>query len=324
MKLIIQIPCHNEAQVLAATIKALPRTLPGVDTIEVMVVDDGSQDGTADVARQLGVQHVVNLPGHRGLAAAFSAGLDAGVKQGADIIVNTDADNQYNAEDILHLIAPILTNKAQIVVGDRGVATLADFTPVKRMLQRLGSWVVGRVSGMDIPDATSGFRALSREAALRTLVLSEYSYTLETLIQAGSLHIPVTYVKIRTNPQTRPSRLIRSIPHYLANSSTTIVRAYTMYRPLRVFSILGTIILLGGLALGLRFIYYYSIGQGGGHIQSVILAAVLLLVGIQVLLIGLVADLISFNRKILEELLYRVRRLESDPPRANTPRDQQT
>ena len=320
MKLIIQIPCHNEAQILPATIQALPRSLPGIDIIETLVVDDGSQDGTAAAARQVGVQHVISLPGHLGLAAAFAAGLDACVKRGADIIINTDADNQYNAEDILQLLEPILAGRAQIVVGDRGVATLVTFTPFKRYLQRLGSWVVGRVSGMKIPDATSGFRALTREAALRTLVLSEYSYTLETLIQAGAMHMPVAHVKIRTNAQTRPSRLMRSIPHYLTNSSTTIVRAYTMYRPLRVFSIFGTVFLLGGLALGIRFLFFYAIGQGAGHIQSVILAAVLFIVGFQVFLIGLVADLIGFNRKILEELLYRIRSLEShSPPVENNP-----
>jgi glycosyltransferase involved in cell wall biosynthesis len=315
MKLIIQIPCHNEAPVLPATIEALPRTLTGFSSVEILIIDDGSQDGTVEAARQAGVEHIVRLPGHLGLAAAFAAGLDASVKLGADVIVNTDADNQYRAEDILHLVEPILAGRAQVVVGDRGVATLAAFTPVKRWLQRLGSWVVGKVSGMNIPDATSGFRALSREAALRTLVLSDYSYTLETLIQAGSRHLPVEFVRIHTNPETRPSRLIRSIPHYLANSSATIVRAYTMYRPLRVFSILGGSLLLGGLVLGLRFVYYWVLGQGTGHIQSVILAAVLSIVGFQVFLIGLVADLIGFNRKILEELLYRTRLTESKAER---------
>jgi glycosyltransferase involved in cell wall biosynthesis len=313
MKLIIQIPCHNEAEVLPATLQALPRTLLGFDCVEMLVVDDGSQDETVAVAEQAGVQHIVRLPGHLGLATAFTAGLDACAKLGADVIVNTDADNQYQAGDILHLVEPILAGRAQIVIGDRGVATLAAFSPVKRWLQRLGSWVVGKVSGLKIPDATSGFRALSREAALRTLVLSDYSYTLETLIQAGSRHLPVEFVKIHTNPETRPSRLMRSIPHFMANSSSTIVRAYTMYRPLRVFSIVGGICLLGGLALGLRFVYFYIIGQGGGHVQSVILAAVLFIVGFQVFLIGLVADLIGFNRKILEELLYRVRKMESQP-----------
>ena len=313
MKLIIQIPCHNEAEVLPTTLQALPRTLPGFDCVEIIVVDDGSQDGTAEAALAAGVQHVIRLPGHLGLAAAFAAGLDTCIKLDADVIVNTDADNQYQAQDIACLVEPILAGRAQIVVGDRGVATLEAFSPVKRWLQRLGSWVVGKVSDMSIPDATSGFRALSREAALRTLVLSDYSYTLETLIQAGARHLPVEFVKIRTNPETRPSRLMRSIPHYLANSSTTVVRAYTMYRPLRVFSILGGVCLLGGLAVGVRFIYFYAIGQGGGHVQSVILAAVLFIVGFQVFLIGLLADLIGFNRKILEELLYRIRRLESQP-----------
>ena len=324
MKLIIQIPCYNEAEVLPATIQALPRELPGIDCIELLVVNDGSQDATVEAARAAGVQHVVSLPGHLGLAAAFAAGLDASLKQGADLIVNTDADNQYNAEDILQLVTPILEGRAQIVVGDRGVATLEIFSPVKRWLQRLGSWVVGKVSGMNIPDATSGFRALSREAALRTLVVSEYSYTLETLIQAGSQRLPVEFVKIRTNPQTRPSRLMRSIPHYLRNSSTTIIRSYTMYRPLRVFSWLGSTFLLGGLALGLRFIYFFILGQGGGHIQSVILAAVLFIVGFQVLLIGLLADLIGFNRKILEELLYRLRRLENSPRATSSTDDLET
>jgi glycosyltransferase involved in cell wall biosynthesis len=286
--------------------------LDGFDSIEYLVIDDGSDDGTAEVALAAGVHHLVSLPGHMGLAAAFTNGLDACIKNGADVIVNTDADNQYHAEDICLLVKPIIDGRAQIVVGDRGVATSQNFSPFKRLLQRMGSWVVAQISGMDIPDATSGFRALSREAALRTLVLNDYSYTLETLIQAGARRMPVEYVKIRTNPQTRPSRLIRSLPHYLANSSATIVRSYTMYRPLRVFTVMGGIFILGGLGLAGRFLYYYIIGQGSGHLQSVILAAVLLIVGFQVILIGLLADLIGFNRKILEEILYRVRSLEVD------------
>ncbi len=314
MKLIIQIPCHNEAQEISNTIKSLPSSLEGFDCIETLIIDDGSDDNTAEVAREAGAHHIVRLAGHMGLAAAFTSGLDASVKAGADVIVNTDADNQYHAEDIGLLVNPILEGRAQIVVGDRGVATSQNFSPVKRLLQRMGSWVVARISGMNIPDATSGFRALSREAALRTLVLNDYSYTLETLIQAGARRMPVEYVKIRTNPQTRPSRLIRSVPHYIANSSTTIVRSYAMYRPLRVFTILGSIFILGGLILAGRFLYFYFGGQGSGHLQSVILAAVLLIVGFQVLLIGLVADLIGFNRKILEELLYRVRFLEVNNP----------
>jgi glycosyltransferase involved in cell wall biosynthesis len=310
MKLIIQIPCFNEAKVLPVTIQSLPKMIPGVDEVEYLVIDDGSQDDTAAVARQVGVHHVLSLPGHIGLASAFTAGLNAALNQAADIVVNTDADNQYNAEDISRLIEPILAGRAHIVVGDRGVATLKAFSPVKRNLQRLGSWVVGRVSGISIPDATSGFRALSREAALRTLVLSEYSYTLETLIQAGYNRLPVEFVAIRTNDPTRPSRLMRSIPHYLTNSSATIVRAYTMYRPLRVFSILGALFIVGGLIGASRFLYFYLIGLGGGHVQSLILSAVLLIIGFQILLIGLLADLIGFNRKLLEEVVYRLRSLE--------------
>jgi glycosyltransferase involved in cell wall biosynthesis len=314
MKLIIQIPCHNEAQVITNTIKSLPTSLDGFDSIEYLVIDDGSNDGTADIALAAGAHHIVRLPGHMGLAAAFTSGLDACLKISADVIVNTDADNQYHAEDIRLLVEPIVDGRAQIVVGDRGVATSKNFSPFKRLLQRIGSWVVTQISGMEIPDATSGFRALTREAALRTLVLNDYSYTLETLIQAGASRIPVEFVKIRTNPQTRPSRLIRSLPHYLVNSSATIIRSYTMYRPLRVFSLLGGFFILGGLVVVGRFLYYYIVGLGSGHLQSVILAAVLLIVGFQVILIGLVADLIGFNRKILEELLYRIRCMEFTPP----------
>jgi glycosyltransferase involved in cell wall biosynthesis len=317
MKLIIQIPCYNEAQVISDTIKSLPTSLEGFDTIETLVIDDGSDDGTAAIALEAGAHHLVRLPTHLGLAAAFTSGLDACIKKGADVIVNTDADNQYHAEDICLLVKPIIDGRAQIVVGDRGVATLEHFSPVKRLLQRTGSWVVTQISGMDIPDATSGFRALSREAALRTLVLNDYSYTLETLIQAGSHRIPVEFVKVRTNPQTRPSRLIRSVPHYLLNSSATMVRSYTMYRPLWVFTIFGSIFIACGLALAGRFLYFYFIGHGSGHLQSIVLAAVLLIIGFQVLLIGLVADLIAFNRKILEEILYRTKQLELLNPDRN-------
>lgn len=310
MKLIIQIPCFNEAQHLSQTVLALPRQIPGFDIIEYLVIDDGSQDATVEVARSIGVHHVIPLDRHVGLAAAFMAGLEACLRNGADIIVNTDADNQYDANDIQHLVEPILAGKADIVVGDRGVATLQNFSATKRALQRIGSWVIGKAAGIPIPDATSGFRAISRAAALQTLVLSEYSYTLETLIQAGSRHMTIVYVPVHTNTQTRPSRLMRSIPEYLAYSSTTILRVYTMYRPLRVFTILSGILILGGFLLGLRFLYFYLIGQGSGHVQSVILAAVLLIIGFQVFLIGLVADLIGFNRKILEDILFRLRRLE--------------
>jgi glycosyltransferase involved in cell wall biosynthesis len=309
MKLIIQIPCYNEGEVLAGTIASLPTSIPGIDEIETLIIDDGSTDNTIQAAREAGIDHIIQQY-HQGLAIAFTTGLDACLKHGADIIVNTDADNQYNADDIKNLVEPILTGHAHLVVGDRGVATLQLFTPIKRLLQRLGSWVIGKVSGLKTPDATSGFRALSKQAALRTLVLSEYSYTLETLIQAGAHRLPVAYVPIRSNPPTRPSRLMRSIPHFITHSSTTILRAYTMYRPLRVFSTLGTILLLAGVIPGVRFLYFYLVEGTAGHIQSLILSAILLIVGFQVLLIGLVADLIGFNRKILEEVLIRLRRAE--------------
>jgi glycosyltransferase involved in cell wall biosynthesis len=319
VKLIIQIPCYNEAQTLAQTVQALPRQLEGVDSIEYLVIDDGSSDNTAQVAQQAGVHHVVRLARHSGLAVGFVVGLENSLKHGADLIVNTDADNQYQAEDIQRLIEPILAGRADLVVGDRGVATLQEFSPLKRLLQRMGSWVIAQASGVKTPDATSGFRAISREAALRTLVLSEYSYTLETLIQAGARRMAVEYVPVRTNPQTRPSRLMRSIPHYLVNSTATILRAYTMYRPLRVFTALGGFMIALGLLLGLRFIYLnYVVGEGTGLIQSVILAAALLIVGFQVLLIGLVADLIAFNRKILEDVLYHMRRMELNEYQSET------
>jgi glycosyltransferase involved in cell wall biosynthesis len=311
MKLIIQIPCYNEEKTLPQTLQDLPRALPGVDQIEVLVIDDGSTDGTAEVARASGVEHVVRLHRNQGLAHAFVVGLENAVRLGADIIVNTDADNQYRGEDVEKLVAPILSRQADVVVGDRGVATLAHFSPLKRLLQRLGSWVVQQAAGADIPDATSGFRALTREAALRTLVLSNYSYTLETLIQAGAHQMAVAYVPVRTNPQTRPSRLMRNLPQYMTQSTLTILRTYTLYRPLRVFLGLGALMIGGGILLGLRFLYFFVTREGAaGNIQSLILAAILLIVGFQTCLIGLMADLIGFNRKILEETLYRIRRIE--------------
>lgn len=320
MKLLIQIPCYNEAQTLPATVQSLPHQIAGVDEIETLIIDDGSTDSTSEVARAVGIDHVVQLPRHSGLAAAFVAGLEACLKRGADIIVNTDADNQYNAADIAALVQPILERRADLVIGDRGVASLPAFSPLKRLLQRLGSWVISRASGVATPDATSGFRAISRQAALETLVLSNYSYTLETLIQAGARRLSVVYIPVKTNPSTRPSRLMNNIPHYIANSSVTILRAYTMYRPLRVFTLLGSLLILVGTVLGLRYVYFILIGQSGGKIQSLILAAIMMIVGFQVVLIGFLADLISFNRKILEEILFRMRRNELNRP---TSEDQQ-
>lgn len=317
MKLIIQIPCYNEAETLPLTLRDLPRKLPGIDTIELIAIDDGSTDWTEQIARELGVHHVLRLP-HSGLAGAFVAGLDAALHAGADIIVNTDADNQYDARDLPDLIQPILERRADIVVGDRGIAKLDHFSPTKRFLQRLGSWVVRRFSGLRVPDAASGFRAFSREAALRMIVLSDYSYTLETLIQAGAGSLRVAYVPVRTHPELRPSRLMKSVPEYLAQSTLTLLRAYAMYKPMRIFLIAGSLLILIGLVPAIRFLYFYLAGSSAGHIQSLIFAAVFLIVGFQVLLIGLLADLIGLNRKILEELLYRVKKMEqsrqSEPP----------
>jgi glycosyltransferase involved in cell wall biosynthesis len=313
IKLIIQIPCYNEEQTLPQTLDELPRALPGIDTVEILVVDDGSSDRTVEVARAWGVHHVIRLKRNCGLATAFAAGLEAAVAAGADIIVNTDADNQYLGEDIGRLVLPILEGRADIVVGDRGVAALEQFSPLKRLLQRFGSWIVQKAAGIPIPDATSGFRAFTREAALRLTVLSNYTYTLETLIQAGARRMAVTYVAIRTNPQTRQSRLIRNIPSFLGISAVTIARFYTMYQPLRVFTTLGGLLIAAGVALGVRFLVLF-VARGGatGNIQSLILAAVLLIVGFQVCLIGLIADAVSMNRRMLEDALYRLRRADLD------------
>ncbi len=311
MKLIIQIPCYNEAKILPKTLALLPTAIDGVDEIEVLIVDDGSTDGTAAAARVAGADHIAQLPRHLGLAGAFSYGLDACLRLGADIIVNTDADNQYKAEDIERLVRPILQGEAEMVIGDRGVANVEHFAPHKRVLQTLGSKVVSATAGFKIPDATSGFRAITREVALQTLVLSNYSYTLETLIQAGAKKVQVTFVPIETNPPERPSRLFRSIRNYLVNSSVTILRAFTMYRALRIFTAISVILILAGSAIGVRFLFFYFQGRGTGMIQSLILAAILLIVGFLTFLIGIMADLVSFNRKILEEILYRLRRQDN-------------
>jgi glycosyltransferase involved in cell wall biosynthesis len=323
-KLIIQIPCFNEAATLPETLAVLPREIPGIDQIEILIIDDGSTDGTVEVARAAGVHHVVRFLRNRGLAAAFTAGLDACLRHGADFIVNTDADNQYEAKDIPRLVAPLLAGTAEIVIGDRRVGTLPNFSPLKRKLQMLGSWVIGQASGLDTPDATSGFRALTREAALRTYVLSGYSYTLETLMQAGARRALVKFVPVSINPQTRPSRLMRSIPEYIRKSGITILRIYTMYRPLRVFLMIGISMILLGTIPGVRFLYLIYVGHRTGHVQSLILAAILIIVGFIVSLIGVVADLLSFNRKLLEELSYRVRRMEIGGAASWSSRDSQS
>lgn len=309
-KLIIQIPCLNEAETLKPTIDDLPRNIPGVDVIEFLVIDDGSTDNTSEVAKQVGVHHVVRHTRNRGLATAFRTGIESSLRLGADIIVNTDADNQYQADDIQKLVEPILKRRADLVVGDRGVGSLAHFSRLKQRLQTFGSWIIGKASGLHTPDATSGFRALSRFAAMNTVVLGSYSYTLESLIQAGAHRMAVEFVPIRINPQTRPSRLMKSMWQYIRTSTVAIVRAYTLYSPLRVFTILGVVLILLGLIPGIRFIYLLSIGQTTGHVQSLILTAILMIMGFQSLLAGVMSDLIGSNRKLLEETITRVRRIE--------------
>jgi glycosyltransferase involved in cell wall biosynthesis len=309
-KLIIQIPCLNEAQTLPATLADLPRSIPGVDVIEVLVIDDGSRDGTADVARACGAHYVVRLRRNKGLAAAFQIGIDACLKAGADFIVNTDADNQYAGHEIPRLLAPLLRGEADICIGDRNIAELRHMSWRKRQLQALGSWVVRQVSNTSVPDTTSGFRAYTREAALRMTIVSEFSYTLESIIQAGKKRMAIAHVPVEVNPRTRESRLFDSIFSYIKRSGATIVRIYAMYEPLKVFTYIGLTVFGVGFLLGLRLVYYYFKFEAGRHIPSAIAAAVLMIVGFMVLIIGLVADLISANRKLLEDLLYRVRTLE--------------
>jgi len=307
-KLIIQIPCYNEEKTLGVTLSELPREVPGVDTVEWLVIDDGSTDRTVEVAGEHGVEHIIRHSKNLGLARAFASGLEACLARGADIIVNVDADNQYCADCIQDLICPILENRAEIVIGARPIGEIQDFTKTKKVLQKLGSWVVRQASGTDIPDATSGFRAFSREAAMRIRVYSRYTYTLETIIQAGQRGMNVTSVPIRTNRTMRPSRLIRSIPSYILKSILIILRIFVVYRPFRFFFTIGLIVFGLGFLLGVRFLYYLFIGEGRGHIQSVILSGVLMGMGFQTILIAFIADLLSVNRKIIEDIQYRLRK----------------
>ncbi|AIY40066.1 Glycosyltransferase [Collimonas arenae] len=307
MKLIIQIPCYNEAETLAIALAALPRKVAGFDCVEWLIIDDGSSDDTVSVARKNGVDHVVRHTRNQGLARAFITGLEACLHLKADVIVNTDADNQYDAEDIPALTAPILGKQADIVIGARPIATIEHFSPWKKILQKLGSWVVRVASKTDIADATSGFRAISRTAAQNLTVFSSYTYTLETIIQAGQKNMSVTSVPIRVNEDLRPSRLVKSISSYVSRSMVTIVRIFIIYRPFRFFGSIGAALFAAGLLIGLRFLWKYLGGDGNGHIQSLILAAVLLVMGFQTLLVAFLADLLAANRKLIEDIRFRLR-----------------
>lgn len=313
MKLIIQIPCFNEAETLPITIQALPKKVKGFTKVEYLIINDGSTDNTVSVARKCGVHHVVSYSKNRGLAHAFKTGLDECVRQGADIIVNTDADNQYNADDIPALVQPILECKAEIVIGARPITSISHFSPVKKFLQKIGSSFVRVFSNTSIADAPSGFRAISRDAALRLNVFNEYTYTLETIIQAGWKNIPIISVPIRVNRDLRPSRLVKSIPAYIKKSVFTTIRMYAIYQPFNFFAKIGALLILCGCIVGVRFIYYFLSSAGSsGHMQSLILSAILIGAGVQAVFAGFMADIISVNRRLLEEIQYKIKKMEND------------
>ncbi len=312
MKLIIQIPCYNEAETLEIALNDLPKRIDGIDTIEYLIINDGSEDDTAEVAKKWGVHYVVNFIGNKGLAKGFMAGIDACLRNGADIIVNTDADNQYCGADVEKLVRPILEGKSDIVIGKRPIDQIEHFSPLKKKMQHIGSWVVRKASNTDIPDAPSGFRAYSREAAMRLNVTNAYTYTLETIVQAGREKIAMDSVPVRTNGELRPSRLFNSMLGYIQKSMITIIRAFIMYKPLQFFTALGSVPFFIGFVAGLRFLVYMAMGQAGGHIQSLILAGTLLIMGFMTYMIGLQADIIAANRKILEDVQYQVRQIRYD------------
>lgn len=311
-KLIIQIPCYNEEATIEQTIGALPRVVSGFGRVEWLLIDDGCSDRTVEIARRAGVDHVVAMGTNRGLAKAFMAGIEASLRLDADVIVNTDADNQYAADCIPELVAPIVRGEAQIVVGARPISSIAEFSWAKKLLQRAGSAIVRMASGTDVPDAPSGFRAIHREAALQLCVFGRYTYTLETLIQAGRKNLPITSVPVRVNPSTRPSRLVKSMSSYVLRSTVTILRIFVLYKPLRFFAAIGMLFLVPGVVLGLRFLYFFMTGQGNGHMQSLILAAILIITAVVTFFAGILSDLIAANRAMLEDIRVRVRRSEID------------
>jgi glycosyltransferase involved in cell wall biosynthesis len=323
VKLVIQVPCLNEEATLGLVLDSMPTKVDGIDAIEIVVIDDGSTDATVEVARRHGVTHVIRHARTMGLARSFRDGVEYALGLGADIVVNTDGDNQYSGEDIPALVAPLVRGEADVVIGDRNVAALAHLSWGRKRLQHLGSWVVRQVSNTRVPDTTSGFRAYSREAALRMNIVSEFTYTLESIIQAGKRRMAIAHVPIRSNPHTRSSRLFDSVWVYVKRSTSTIVRIYTMYEPFKVFTTIGMVTFAAGLAISFRFLYFYFNHDGSGHLQSLLLAAVLMIVGFQVLLIGLVSDVMSGHRKLTEDLLYRVRKIElatvGDAPAGTVP-----
>lgn len=310
MKLIVQIPCLNEADTLAQTVAEIPREIPGVDRIEILVIDDGSSDDTVAVARNAGVEHVLSLKHTQGLANAFRTGVEHALELGADIIVNTDGDNQYPGRYITALVEPLVNGTADMVIGDRQISQVSHFSPLKRLLQRLGSASVRRFSGTDVPDATSGFRALAREAALQLIVLSDYTYTLETIVQAGKKNLKIASVPIEPNKTERPSRLFKSMFGYIWRSAKTLLRLNVLFEPLRFFTLISAVLILAGTGIGIRFLYYYFVGAGAGKVQSLILAAILLIIGFNVFMIGLLSANLATNRRLLEQCLYRLRKLD--------------
>ncbi len=312
MKLIIQIPCYNEAQTLEVTLNDLPKHIDGIDEIEYLIVNDGSEDNTVEVARNWGVHHIVNFKQNQGLAKGFIAGLDGCLRCGADIIVNTDADDQYKGEDIEKIVRPILDGEADIVIGARPIDNTEHFSFVKKKLQHLGSWAVRKASNTDIPDAPSGFRALSREAAMKLNVVNDYTYTLETIVQAGREKIPMKSVPVRTNEEIRPSRLFKSIWGYVKKSMLTILRAYVMYKPLKAFALLSIPFIVAGVAVWIRYIYFFFNGSASGHVQSLIFGCTCIILGFLIFVIGVLADTIAANRKVLQDVQYHLKRLEYD------------